>query len=332
MTRAMALAPAREAFMPPPTPGLARAVTLALLAHAALVVALSFAVQWHQSAPEPVTFAAELWASVPAEAAPLAPAPLPVESVIEPTPAPVPPQPTPLLPKAVAPEPPQLADIALQKKKAQLEAKKQQELALAKLQAAQQVEKDKAAKQKKRKAEAEKLQAEKDRAAKASEDKLKDEKLKDKKRLKEEKAAEAARRKEQEQATLDAAQSAQRLKEQTERVLRLAGTAAGNGEPNASGTAAQSTGPSANYPGKIVAAIRPNITQLKEIAGNPSVEYDVYTDASGNVMSAKLRKTSGNPYWDETAYNAILKTAKLPRDENGRVPSPMTIALEPKAR
>ena len=36
----MALAPAREAFMPPPTPGLGRSVLMALVAHAALVLAL----------------------------------------------------------------------------------------------------------------------------------------------------------------------------------------------------------------------------------------------------------------------------------------------------
>lgn len=323
--------------MPPPTPGLGRSVALALLAHAALVAALSFAVQWRQSAPEPVTFAAELWASVPVEAAPPAPEPLPVESVVEPSPAPVPPQPAPPPPKAVTPEPPKLADIALEKKKALQEAKQKQELAQAKQQAALELEKEKADKQKKRKAEAEKLQAEKEKSAKLKEEKLKEEqlkedKLKNDKRLKAEKAAEAARKKEQEQAQLEAAQSAQRVKEQTERALRLAGAATGNGDPNASGTAAQSAGPSASYGAKIVAAIRPNITQLKEVAGNPSVEYDVYTDPSGNVLSAKLRKKSGDPYWDETALNAILKTGKLPRDENGRVPSPMTIALEPKAK
>ena len=293
----MALAPARAAFMPPPTPGLGRAVALALLAHVALVAALSFAVQWRQSAPEPVTFAAELWATVPVEAAPPAPETPPMESAVEPTPAPVPPP--------AAPEPPQLADIALEKQKAQQEAKKKQDL-----------EKDKA----------EKLRAEKEKSAKLKEDKLKDEK-----RLKAEKTAQAARKKELAQAKQDEAQSAQRVKEQTERALRLA-AATGNGDPHASGSAAQSAGPSASYGVKIEAAIRPNITQLKEVAGNPSVEYDVYTDPSGNVLSAKLRKTSGNPYWDETAYNAILKTGKLPRDENGRVPSPMTIALAPKAR
>ncbi len=317
--------------MPPPTPGLGRSVLMALVAHAALVLALSFAVQWRQSAPEPVAFAAELWAAVPTEAAPPAAEPLPIESVIEPPPAPTPaPEPKPV-PKPVPPppvaEPPKPADIALEKKKALQEAKKKQELANAKAQAALQLEKDKAEKQKKRKAEAEKLQADKEKAAKLKEDKLKAEK-----RLKEEKAAEAARKKEAQQAAEEAAQSDQRRKEAKDRALRLAGAAVGNGEADAKGSAAQSAGPSASYGGKIVAAIRPNITQLKEIAGNPSVEYDVYTDASGNVLSAKLRKKSGDPYWDEAALNAILKTGKLPRDENGRVPSPMTIALEPKPR
>lgn len=319
--------------MPPPTPGLGRAVLMALVAHAALVLALSFAVQWRQSAPEPVAFVAELWAAVPTEAAPPAPEPLPVESVIEPPPAPTPaPEPKPVPkpvppPVAAPPEPPKPADIALEKKKALQEAKKKQELAQAKAQAALQLEKDKSEKQKKRKAEAEKLQADKEKTAKLKEDKLKAEK-----RLKEEKAAEAARKKEAQQAAEEAAQSEQRRKEAKDRALRLAGAASGNGEPDAKGSAAQSAGPSASYGAKVAAAIRNNISQIKEITGNPSVEYDVTTDPGGNVLSAKLSKKSGDPYWDETAYNAILKTGKLPRDENGRVPSPMTIVLTPKPR
>ncbi len=318
--------------MPPPTPGLGRSVLMALVAHAALVLGLSFAVQWRQSAPEPVAFAAELWAALPTEAAPPAAEPLPVESVIEPSPAPAPepkplPKPVPPPPVAAPPEPPKQADIALEKKKALQEAKKKQELADAKAQAALQLEKDKAEKQKKRKAEAEKLQADKEKTAKLKEDKLKAEK-----RLKEEKAAEAARKKEEKQAAEEAAQSEQRRKEAKDRALRLAGAAAGNGDADAKGSAAQSAGPSASYGAKVAAAIRTNINQIKEITGNPSVEYDVTTDPGGNVLSAKLRKKSGDPYWDETALNAILKTGKLPRDENGRVPSPMTIALEPKPR
>jgi len=49
-------------------------------------------------------------------------------------------------------------------------------------------------------------------------------------------------------------------------------------------------------------------------------------------LSVKLRKKSGDSDWDDMALKAIIKTARLPRDDNGRVPSPMTIALEPKAR
>jgi colicin import membrane protein len=316
----MSTALARDAFMPPPTPGLGRAVTMALFAHTLLVLALSFAVQWRQSAPEPVTFAAELWAQVPTEAAPPAPEPVPVvtevETPIEPTPKPLPaPQPKPApkpVPPPAAEPPPKPADIALEKKKALQEAKKKQEL-----------EKEKAAK----------LKEEKQKEDKQKEDKQKAEKrVKEEKRLKEEKAAEAQRKKEAQQAAEEAAQSEQRRKEAKERALRLAGAAVGNGDDNSKGSAAQSAAPSASYGAKVAAEIRRNITQLKEIAGNPSVEYDVYTDATGNVLSAKLRKKSGDPYWDETAYNAILKTAKLPRDENGRVPSPMTIVLEPKPR
>ncbi len=333
----MALAPDREAFMPPPTPGLGRSVLMALVAHAALVLALSFAVQWRQSAPEPVAFAAELWAKVPTEAAPPAAETLPLETVIDPPPTPAPkpepkPAPKPALPAAAAPEPSKPADIALEKKKALQEAQKKQDLADAKAQAALPLEKDKAEKQKKRKTEAEKLQADKDKAAKLKEDKAKEDKLKTEKRLKEEKAAEAARKKEAQQAADEAAQSEQRRKEAKDRALRLAGAAVGNGDADSKGSAAQSAGPSATYGAKVAAAIRNNITQLKEIAGNPSVEYDVTTDPGGNVLSAKLRKKSGDPYWDEAALNAILKTSKLPRDENGRVPSPMTIALEPKPR
>ena len=47
-------------------------------------------------------------------------------------------------------------------------------------------------------------------------------------------------------------------------------------------------------------------------------------------MSAKIRKRSGDAYWDDAALSAILKTEKLPFDEDGRVPSPMTISLRPR--
>ncbi len=89
-------------------------------------------------------------------------------------------------------------------------------------------------------------------------------------------------------------------------------------------------GPSANYGTKVVATIRPHISTIKELSANLTVEYDVYTDASGRIESVKIRKRSGDAYWDDEALNAILKTRRLPFDDDGRVPSPMTISLRPR--
>ena len=115
--------------------------------------------------------------------------------------------------------------------------------------------------------------------------------------------------------------------------LKGAGAAAGlaaAGGALAQTNAVQSSEPVMNYGGKIVAAIRPHLRPNKEIDGNPSVEYDVYLDTRGIILDIKLRKASGDSYWDEVALNALWNTEQLPRDGNGRVPSPMTIALSPK--
>ena len=294
------MALAYKEFSPPPLPGFGRAVTLALIAHAFLVIALSLGVQWHQAALEPASFQAELWSALPIEAAPPEPA-LPPEtetllpSSKKPDLAPQPPAP--------APEVKTNADIALAQKKVQRENDKKQEQA--------RLDKEEKLKVEKRKQDSAK--AEKLKAAKRKED-------------------EAEKQKTEALNKVEEKKSAARLKEAKERALRLAGSASGNGEPTSTGNAAQSLGPAASYGGKIVAAIRPQITQNKEIVGNPSVEYDVYCDASGTILSVKLRKKSGDAYWDKVALDALFKTIRLPRDDNGRVPSPMTIALEPKAR
>jgi len=322
----MATAQAHSDFLPPPAPGSGRALVLALIAHGLLVLALTYAVPWHLQTPM-ATFSAELWAPLPMEAAPPAPAPEPpapeVESIIAP-PAPAP------EPVRTAPPPsPKLdADIATAERKAQ-EKKKQEERRQTEKRELEQ-RKDEALKAEKQKAEESKRRKELD-AAKAQ----------DAKRLKEIEAAQAAEKKrlkdqeiaKQQEADLlreEQAQSENLRKDARERALKLAGAAAGSGSASSSGTAAQTAGPSANYGAKVVAAIRPNIASIKELSASLTAEYDVYTDASGKIMSAKIRKRSGDAYWDDAALSAILKTEKLPFDENGRVPSPMTISLRPR--
>ncbi|MFZ3127233.1 MAG: protein TolA, partial [Rhodoferax sp.] len=80
----------RSEFAPPPTPGLLRALALAIVAHALLLLVLAVGVQWKRDAT-PVTVEAELWSAIPEQAAPPAPEPVPPpEPAIPPPPAPKP--------------------------------------------------------------------------------------------------------------------------------------------------------------------------------------------------------------------------------------------------
>jgi len=80
----------RLEFAPPPTAGLLRALLLALIAHALLVAALTWGVNWRRQA-ELTPAEAELWASVPVAAAPKLQEPPPEPPAVEPPP----PQPQP---------------------------------------------------------------------------------------------------------------------------------------------------------------------------------------------------------------------------------------------
>ena len=105
----------RLQFSPPPTPGVLRAMGLAILAHAFLLAALTWGVHWKRDAVNVnVSAEAELWAAIPQQAAP---------KPVEVTPPPEPPQPQPE-PK-IEPLPPQV-DIALEKEKLRLEKLKLQ--------------------------------------------------------------------------------------------------------------------------------------------------------------------------------------------------------------
>ena len=82
MSQALATHFAHDALLPRAPGGTGVGAVLALLAHAALVWALTSTVQWRTRPPEVVS--ADLWASVPQAAAPLA-APPPRPAVATPT-------------------------------------------------------------------------------------------------------------------------------------------------------------------------------------------------------------------------------------------------------
>jgi len=213
-----------------------------------------------------------------------------------PAPAPPPPPPEPAVVKApeVQPPPAPDVDIALEqeKKRKQLEQQKKAE-ALA--------------------------EKEKEKVLQAKEDLAKRKALEDAKKLE-------ARKQEAKEETNKAALEKQRR----ENIARTMGLAGAPGTDNAAGSAQKSSGPSASYGGKVRARVKPNIVFTDTIEGNASAEVEVKSSPTGSIMSQRLVKSSGNKAWDAAVINAIIKTETMPRDMDGRVPSPMILEFRPR--
>jgi colicin import membrane protein len=286
---------ARMEFAPPPTPGLVRALALAIVAHALLLAVLALGVQWKRDAT-PVTVEAELWSALPVQAAPPPPEPrtiAPEPIAVRVSKELVPPIPT---PAPTVPDP----SIAIAKEKAKLLREKQ-------------AEQD-------RQKEALKIRQAKEAREKEQREKI----ARDKKLLQDQQKAQSAK------TDADAKKVAELRKLQIERMNRMADQATGSGDANSNGTAKQSSGPSASYGGRIRARIKPNITYTETPAGNPTAEVEVRTSPDGTIISRKLVKTSGVKSWDDAVLNAIDKTEVLPRDVDGRVPPQLTLVFSPK--
>ena len=142
---------------------------------------------------------------------------------------------------------------------------------------------------------------------------------------------EKERTKQQQDAAKQVEVQAARLEAQrSENLKRIIGQAGGSAEPAATGRAAQSSAPSADYIGRIKGRIRPNVSFPDTLPGNPAVEIDIRLGPDGRILSSRVAKRSGAPEWDDAVLRAIEKTEILPRDENGRVPSALTIVYRPK--
>ncbi len=279
----------RLEFGPPPTPGALRSFALAVLAHAFLVAALTLGVQWRREAVT-VTAEAELWSALPQQAAPA-----PVEVAPEPAPPPV------AAPTAPTPTPAEV-DIAIEREKQRLKNEKLEH------------DKQQKAEREKERLKAEKLAQEKKR--------LHDKQAAlDKQKLEKEK-----QRKQALQAQQDAKNSEVRRNEFITNALSKAGA---TGAQGSTGTALQSSGPSASYKGRIAAYFKAHrIGYLG--AGNPKVVVRFSTSPDGTVIgkSLKIISSSGVKAWDD-AVVAALEMAVLPRDTDGRVPPDLELGLSP---
>ncbi|MDO9359492.1 MAG: cell envelope integrity protein TolA [Polaromonas sp.] len=306
----MPIAADRIDFGPHRDPGALRSFGLAVLVHLLLIGALTWGINWKHSDPD-LSFEAELWSSVPQEAAP---------KLVEAPPPPPPPPPTPEPIVRVSPPPAPAepdVDIALEReKKRKLELKKK-EAELAKAKAEQEKLKELQAKKEKEQKAKEDLAKRKAEEAK----KLEAKKAEDKKLEAKQDAKEAEKKK-----LADAA--AEKIRQ--DNIKRAMGLAGATGGADAKGTALKASGPSASYGGKVRAKVKPNIVFTEDIAGNPTAEVEVRTSADGSIISQRLLKSSGNKAWDDAVIKAIIRTETMPKDVDGRVPTPMILEFRPK--
>jgi colicin import membrane protein len=317
----MSLASDRPEFTPPPSPGRARAIGLAIFAHVLLIAALTWGVSWKRDATDaPVQ--AELWSTTVQQAAP---------ALVEPTAATPPPQPepkakpepkieppTPKPAKVVAPPPEPTIDPQIAIEKAKKEEKKK-------------IEKKKAADAKalaKQQAEEEAEAEAKEEARLEALDKKK--RALEAKKLDARKAADAKKTADAKEAANDAKYEASLKAAREANLKRIAGMAGASGAANATGEAKQSTGPSAGYAGRVSARVKPNIVFTAEIANNVEAGVEVRTSPDGTIIGRKIIKSSGNKAWDDAVLRALDKTEMLPKDTDGRVPSPIEFYFKPK--
>lgn len=287
----------RHSLLPQPPPGMGLGAVLALLAHGLLIAALAFGVSWRSS--EPPVVQAELWAAVPTQAAPLS-----VPATVEPTPQVAPPPQPPAPPPQATPEPQaEVPDASI----AREQAKKEERARKAQQQREERLEREQEIKKK----ELERKQA---LAAQRTENQ-RTEKLRLEKELQQLKAEEKQL----------AAQREANLK----RLLNQAGSGTG-GEAGGTGTAAQTAAPSAGYAGRINGRIRPNIVFTEILTTNPVAEVELRLAPDGRIVSQRLITSSGVKAWDDAVLRAIERTEVLPRDVDGRVPSPIVIAFRPR--
>ncbi len=287
------LDPSRDLFAPRRPGGTSGGLVLAVIAHALLVAALAWGVHWRASEPEGLV--AELWSSIPQQAAPRAVQVAPPEPVKpperQPAPAPAPRVETPPPPPRVDP---QIAiERAAREKAARLEAEREEQTRLAERRRVEQ----------QKQAEAKRLEAERERLAETE-----------------------RKKKEAEQAKRDEARLAAVREANLTRMMAQAG---GPEAGTAGGTAARTAGPSAGYAGRIKARIKPNIVLTGTVGGNPTAEVEVRVAPDGTIVGRRITKSSGSPVWDETVLRAIDKTEVLPKDVDGRVPPVISMEFRP---
>lgn len=73
----------------------------------------------------------------------------------------------------------------------------------------------------------------------------------------------------------------------------------------------------ADYANRIKGKIRGNTVLPPGVQGNPEAIFEVTQLPSGEILSVRMKKSSGMPALDAAFERAILKSSPLPKPEQG---------------
>ena len=248
------------------------ALLLAIAVNLLFVGVLVFSVTWQNREPAAVT--AELYAPPSADLTPLPATKLP--ELPQPKPLPAPPQLPPVPAPTPAPPPPTASQADIELKAKQEAAKKEEAKEEAEQKAKQEAKRQ--AEQQARALAA--MQAQAQRELQKRQDAERDARLR--------KQAEA-----ESQMRAQAEQEAQARAQQA-------------------ATATARSRAEADWIDRIRSKIRSNVNLPPEISGNPEAIFDVVQLPTGEVLSVKMRKSSGIPAYDDAVQRAIMKSSPLP--------------------
>ena len=281
-----------------------KAGVLALLVHVVFFIFMTFGLSWKTHPPAGIVV--DLWSDLPQ------PEQKPTKKVKALPPKPAPPKKVkPAPPKKVKPAPPKKIKPAPPKKveslpsKADIELKKEKEKK-------QKLAKEKKVKEKKAKlAKEKKAKEKKARLAKEKKAKEKRARLAKEKKAKEKKARLAKEKKEKERkikeqnarvaAETERFQKELRAEEERRRLQRLAYA-----------QAAAKRNLIDEYKAKILAKIKSKLVLPPDLPNDPIAEYGITLLPGGEILSVKLRKSSGFRSFDEAVERAIILARPLP--------------------
>ena len=128
----------------------------------------------------------------------------------------------------------------------------------------------------------------------------------DKRKLEEKRLVEARERQLREMAALRA---------QAEREAQIRAQAEAQVRAREAAEATAQSKSLADWISRIQAKVKGNVIVPSELAGNPEAIFEVVQLPTGEIIDAKLRKSSGNRAYDDAVQRAILKSSPLPRPD-----------------